>query len=55
MKDLRELEGAFSLIARFDTEEDAEKIDSIICYAMESGLDIDDYDEIDCPLDLEII
>lgn len=55
MDNLRELKGAFSLIAKFDIEEDAEKIDSIICYAMESGLNIEDYDDIDNPLELEII
>ena len=42
--DLRELKGAISLIAKFDTEEDAEKIDSVICYAIERGLDIEEYD-----------
>lgn len=55
MDNVRELKGAISLIARFDTEQDAEKIDSIICYAMESGLNIENYDDIENPLELEII
>jgi hypothetical protein len=44
---LRELKGAISLISKFDIDDDAEKIDSIICYAIEKGLDIEYYDSIE--------
>ncbi|MGL4878025.1 hypothetical protein [Paraclostridium dentum] len=47
MKDLRELEGAISLIAKFDIEEDDNKIDSVICHAIEKGLDIEDLEIIE--------
>ena len=52
MKDLLELKGAFSLITKFDMEEDDKKIDSLICYAINKGLDIDDLDSIE---DMDII
>ena len=55
MNNLSELKGAISLISKFDMDTDAEKIDSVICYAIESGLDIEDYDDVDSPLELEII
>jgi hypothetical protein len=42
MNNLLELKGAFSLLTKFDTEEDDKKIDSVICYALEKGLDIND-------------
>ena len=42
MKDLLELKGAFSLLAKFDTDEDDNKIDSVICHAIKKGLDIND-------------
>lgn len=55
MNNLLELKGAFSLLAKFDTEEDDNKIDSVICYAIEKGLDINDlYDDSDY-FELEII
>lgn len=40
---LRDLKGAISLIARFDTEEDDKTIDNLICYAINTGLDIEQY------------
>lgn len=47
MKELLELKGAFSLISKFDMEEDDKKIDSIICYAINKGLNIEDLDSIE--------
>lgn len=40
---LRDLKGAISLIARFDTEEDDKTIDNLICHAISTGLDIEQY------------
>lgn len=54
MCDLRELKGAVSLTAKFDTVSDADKIDNIICVAIEKGLSIEEYDD-DSILLLEII
>lgn len=45
MINTNELKGAISLIAKFDIEEDANKIDSVICYAISNGLNIDEYEE----------
>lgn len=44
---LLELKGAISLIAKFDIDDDAEKIDSVICHAIEKGLDIESYDYLE--------
>ena len=55
MKNLSELKGAFSLLTKFDTEEDDKKIDSVICYAIEKGLDINDLYDDSSYLELEII
>ena len=58
MNNLLELKGAFSLLTKFDTEEDDKKIDSVICYALEKGLDINDLylcDEDSDYYELEII
>ena len=45
MSNIRDLQGAVSLIAKFDTAEDDKQIDSIICHAITSGLDIEAYEE----------
>lgn len=39
-KSLNELKGAISLIAKFDTEEDDNTIDNLICFAINNGYDI---------------
>lgn len=45
MKHNKQLDGAIRLVTKFDTIEDDNTIDKIICHAIESGLDIDDYDD----------
>lgn len=55
MCDLRELEGAVTLTAKFDTVNDADKIDSIICVAMQKGLDINEYEDDSTLLLAEVI
>ena len=40
---LKDLKGAISLIAKFDTEEDDKTIDNLICHAINTGLDIEQY------------
>ena len=47
MNNLLELKGAFSLLTKFDIDDDAEKIDSVICHAIEKGLDIESYDYLE--------
>lgn len=42
---LKDLKGAISLIARFDTEEDDKTIDNLICHAINTGLDIEQYND----------
>lgn len=42
MSNMEKIEGAISLIAEM---KDDRNIDSLICYAIESGIDIEDYDE----------
>lgn len=46
-KNLEKLKGAFSLVAKFDTVEDDVTIDKLICHAINSGIDINDYDTIE--------
>lgn len=41
MCNLKELKGAISLIAKFDTLEDDNQIDNLICHAIKIGIDID--------------
>lgn len=45
LKDLKDLKGAISLIAKFDTEEDDKTIDNLICHAINTGLDIEQYND----------
>ena len=47
MNNLEQLKGAFKLVGKFDTLEDDDTIDKLICYAINSGLDISQYDIID--------
>lgn len=42
---LKDLKGAISLIARFDTKEDDKTIDNLICHAINTGLDIEQYED----------
>lgn len=49
-KSLNELKGALSLIAKFDTEEDDNTIDNLICFAINNGYDIN-LDNIDSSFD----
>ena len=42
---LKDLKGAISLIAKFDTEEDDKTIDNLICHAIKTGLDIEQYND----------
>ena len=44
---LKDLKVAISLIARFDTEEDDKTIDNLICHAINTGLDIEQYEDDD--------
>lgn len=43
MEHNKQLDGAIRLVTKFDTMEDDNTIDKIICHAIESGLNIDDY------------
>ena len=44
---LKDLKGAISLIARFDTEEDDKTIDNLIFHAINTGLNIEQYEDDD--------
>lgn len=48
MLELKDLKGAFSLISILENDDE---IDSIICEAIESNLNIDDLDVNECILD----
>lgn len=54
MSNLEQLKGAFSLVSRFDTYEDDNTIDKLICHAIEQGIDINDYDCIDEGIEIEL-
>lgn len=47
MSKLEQLKGAFSLVSKYDTYEDDNTIDKLICRAIELGLNIEDYDIIE--------
>lgn len=47
MNHYKELNGAIRLVTKFDTLDDDNTIDKIICHAIDSGLDIETYDEYD--------
>lgn len=44
---LEKLKGAFSLVSKFDTLEDDNTIDKLICHAIKSGIDINDYNTVE--------
>lgn len=48
MLEVKDLKGAFSLISILENDDE---IDSIICEAIESNLDIEDLDVNECILD----
>ena len=52
INNLKDLKGAISLIAKFDTEEDDKTIDSLICHAINTGLDIEQYEDNDILLNI---
>ncbi len=52
INNLKDLKGAISLIAKFDTEEDDKTIDNLICHAINTGLDIEQYEDNDILLNI---
>ena len=46
-KNINNLKGAIFLIAKFDTEEDDKTIDNLICHAINTGLNIEQYEDDD--------